>query len=289
VASEVKTIHPDALKAAGVRETGARERLIDDFSRGFHDWFQLNPTNTQHWQMWTRKVTDPSWTGPDQGGELTFEITTTGPDTLGVKLLVDWNETSANTYAATVPITAAGTATVSLPRTAFLNLATNQPLADWDQVVAFALMSGDKIDANLAVWSGGIPSIDNLHWTGGEYVFANGVGSDWLELHGLTLNDSSVFGDADGDGALEWQEFAAGTDPIDPLSVFRAMISGSESGQLTLAWPAVAGKTYDLWHSTDLSDGSWSMIEGDLPYSGSMGTKTVPFAGERGFFRIGVR
>jgi hypothetical protein len=62
-----------------------------------------------------------------------------------------------------------------------------------------------------------------------------------------------------------------------------------ENGELTLSWPAVTGKSYDLWHSTDLSAGSWSITETDLPYSGVMGTKAVPIGDGHGFFRIGVR
>ena len=34
---------------------------------------QLNANNAVHWQKWTRKVNDASWTGPDTGGELAFD------------------------------------------------------------------------------------------------------------------------------------------------------------------------------------------------------------------------
>jgi hypothetical protein len=56
-AAEVRQASP-ALKAKP-------SKLIDDFSHGIRDWYVLNAGNAAHQQLWTRKVTDPLWRGPE--------------------------------------------------------------------------------------------------------------------------------------------------------------------------------------------------------------------------------
>ena len=60
------TASSDELRSAGVRSTDQRSLLVDDFARGWHDWYRLNEGNRDHWQNWTRKITDPKWRGPDR-------------------------------------------------------------------------------------------------------------------------------------------------------------------------------------------------------------------------------
>ncbi|MEY4689370.1 MAG: hypothetical protein RIR76_3393 [Verrucomicrobiota bacterium] len=61
------------LRAAGTAAAAAPATLIDDFSRGLRDWYQLNAGNLTHQQTWTRKLTDPLWRGPD-GAKLTLTL-----------------------------------------------------------------------------------------------------------------------------------------------------------------------------------------------------------------------
>lgn len=77
------------LKAAGVKATDAKSMLIDDFARGWHDWYRLNAENKQFWQNWTRKITDPKWRGPE-GAKLA--ITLTLPETNTITLVMQENE-----------------------------------------------------------------------------------------------------------------------------------------------------------------------------------------------------
>jgi hypothetical protein len=51
------------LQAAGVQATLQRGSLIDDFSRGLRDWYQLNAGHISLVQTWTRKLTDPLYHG----------------------------------------------------------------------------------------------------------------------------------------------------------------------------------------------------------------------------------
>ena len=76
---------PAALKAAGVKAAGEPERVIDDFKRGFHDWFTINGNHRPLWQHWTRKVTDPKWRGPD-GARLALTLRSEKPNVLAFVL-----------------------------------------------------------------------------------------------------------------------------------------------------------------------------------------------------------
>jgi dienelactone hydrolase len=77
------------LKAAGVKATDAKSLLIEDFARGWHDWYRLNAEHKPFWQNWTRKITDPKWRGPE-GARLA--ITLTMPETNTITIVMQENE-----------------------------------------------------------------------------------------------------------------------------------------------------------------------------------------------------
>ncbi|MFM7845218.1 MAG: hypothetical protein ACKPEY_13430, partial [Planctomycetota bacterium] len=64
---------PDELRLAGVQATCRPERLIDDGSHPWRDWFQLNWDHPPLWTAVTRKLKDPQWRGPDEAA-LAFEV-----------------------------------------------------------------------------------------------------------------------------------------------------------------------------------------------------------------------
>ena len=168
VCSEVQTVYPDQLKAAGVNETAKREGVIDDFSKGYRDWYQLNPKNPHHWQRWTRKVNDPSWTG-QKGDKLAIDVETdAGSNTLGIRLLVKWNESPKHSYSAKVPLASVGKTRVSLSVEDFRNEETGKPLGSWDDVVLMGIIPGNRIDQTIPRWNGKPPGFSNLRWEGGD-------------------------------------------------------------------------------------------------------------------------
>ena len=71
----------EQLRRAGVKATDRPSAVIDDFRRGFHDWYVLSAGNPHHWQYWTRKVTDPKWRGP-AGARLSLSLTVAEDNTL---------------------------------------------------------------------------------------------------------------------------------------------------------------------------------------------------------------
>jgi dienelactone hydrolase len=63
----------DNLRQARVQATSHPERLIDDGSHPWRDWFQLNWDHPPLWTAVTRKLKDPQWRGPDHAA-LVFEV-----------------------------------------------------------------------------------------------------------------------------------------------------------------------------------------------------------------------
>jgi hypothetical protein len=76
----------------------------------------------------------------------------------------------------------------------------------------------------------------------------------WLQQYGLATDGSADFIDTDHDGMNNRQEWIAGTDPTNPLSVLK-MLPAAQTNNLqsrTLTWQSVNGKTYYLQRSTNL-------------------------------------
>ena len=83
ISSMLHTAAPGELREKGARATDNPSRLVDDFSRGFRDWYRLSADTPHHWQLWTRKIADPKWRG-GAGERLTFEVKTEKPNRLVV-------------------------------------------------------------------------------------------------------------------------------------------------------------------------------------------------------------
>ena len=176
VLSAATARYPGALKQAGVAATERPRRLIDDFSRGFHDWYTLNADNRHHWFFSTRKPADPRWEAP-RGAVLSLTLETDAPDnTLAVQLQTDaWRGHSgrkAATYTARVALPKAGRQTVEVKLSDFAS-ESGTPPADWAGITELILRAADKAlpgDKTLSPWKGGVPRMIELRWVGGEPV-----------------------------------------------------------------------------------------------------------------------
>lgn len=79
----------DEIKQASPKLTAKPSKLIDDFTHGTRDWYVLNAGNTTHQQLWTRKVTDPLWRGPE-GSKLALTLKL--PQTNRLSIVLQQNE-----------------------------------------------------------------------------------------------------------------------------------------------------------------------------------------------------
>ncbi|MCX6980578.1 MAG: choice-of-anchor D domain-containing protein [Verrucomicrobia bacterium] len=81
--------------------------------------------------------------------------------------------------------------------------------------------------------------------------------------------------DTDGDGIPDGAEIAAGTDPNSVNSYFRVTsIQRTPAGEFALTWPSVAGKSYQVRRSTDVTFANYTTIANSVSGSGSTVTYT---------------
>lgn len=174
--SEYQSAYPPKLQNAGVKATEKQQRQIDDFSRGWHDWYTLSLDNTHHWFFATRKIIDPSWVGP-KDGKIAFEIDNPVP---GNKLAVvaainEWQSFTGrkkDTFTAVVDLDKKAMIKVALSTSDFKN-DKGQSIKDWDEITELSFRPADKAlpgNKSFEPWQGNVPALDNLRWEGGVYV-----------------------------------------------------------------------------------------------------------------------
>jgi hypothetical protein len=115
----------------------------------------------------------------------------------------------------------------------------------------------------------------------------------WLQQYGLPTNGSADYVDSDGDGMSNWQEWIAGTNPTNALSVLAMLVPTNNGSGITVTWQSVATRSYYLQAGTNLSGAPmFQTIQTNIP--GQAGTTSVvdtnanPGAGQY-FYRVGVQ
>jgi len=83
------------------------------------------------------------------------------------------------------------------------------------------------------------------------------MGDGWEVGHGLNplRDDAAVDGDADG--ASNWEESIADTNPNDGGDVLRVDVAADGSTGIVLAWESTVGRRYTVRTSTNLAVGAW--------------------------------
>ena len=179
ISSRMLSAGPEQLKAAGAKATDKPATLIDDGSRGWHDWYQLNWGHPPLWQAVTRKMHDPKWRGPD-GAHLAVDVKATGDCTLVLTFRSnDWNAfpgKPAGVYTTEKILRASDQwQTVSVGMDELLPAADKKnksppPLTTWQTVTEFCLSpSGAAVRDGKEVKLGGKPwqgprEFRNLRW-----------------------------------------------------------------------------------------------------------------------------
>jgi hypothetical protein len=128
----------------------------------------------------------------------------------------------------------------------------------------------------------------------GAYEF-QGPGSvisyAWLQQYGLPIDGSADTTDPDADSLNTWQEWRCLTDPTNALSVLRLLSPLPAGTNVTVTWQSVAGVSYFLERSTNLSaNPPFNLLAPNLP--GQPGTTTFTdtnaSAASGLFYRVGV-
>lgn len=172
LSSLLHTATPADLKSAGVRVTDEPSRLIDDFARGWHDWYRLGADHRDYWQNWTRKVTDPKWRGPD-GAKLS--VTLLMPETNRVSFVVIENEWRTyrgrkRIYVCDREITGRAEPQTILLDASDFHDGDGHPLANWRQLDQLGLCAhfeeqerGKRPQPRK--WNGNVPTFQRIEWT----------------------------------------------------------------------------------------------------------------------------
>lgn len=172
ISSMLHTAAPGELREKGARATDTPSRLVDDFSRGFRDWYRLSADNPHHWQFWTRKITDPKWRG-GAGERLTFEVKTEKPNRLVVVITENFfrgYRGSRKGESVTVVELPGGSGwhEVSLAAGEFIHQESSKRLESWDvaDLLGFRAYYGDRGGKVLGSvrWAGDWPEFRNLRW-----------------------------------------------------------------------------------------------------------------------------
>lgn len=167
------TLHrasPAELRAAGVKTADAPSLLLDDFAHGWRDWYQLNAGNRDHWQHWTRKVTDPKWRGPD-GARLALTFRVAEPNRMTIVAVEnEWRSYRGprRTYAAEVTLAGANAPqTRTFAPGDFKDVADGTSLKSWSQLdrLGFSAQPEKSTqDATARRWSGTPPEFLRVEW-----------------------------------------------------------------------------------------------------------------------------
>lgn len=193
-------------------------------------------------------------TAPYNYKTVQFEITGCNP--------VEAEFSSLSNWSATVPVTL-GRHVIALrvydPRGVLI------PAASQDFVV-IGTSSGTFTDADL-----------------------DGLPDQWECLTGLdSVSAAGANADSDGDGQTDFQEYLAGTHPLNAASVLTATFQSLNGSQITLALPTAAGRTYRIQTSTDLQSASWTTAQTIGPLTTDQTAQPV-IAAPPGTTRIFIR
>ena len=146
--------------------------------------------------------------------------------------------------------------------------------------------SGSDLDGNLRIVGGTVDI--------GAYEFqtpASAISYARLQQCGLPTDGSADYLDSDGDGMNNWQEWIAGTDPTDALSLLRLLPPPLTGTNMTVSWQSVAGVTYFLERSTNLvASPCFTCVATNLPGQPGTTIYTDTNAVESGqfYYRVGV-
>lgn len=115
----------------------------------------------------------------------------------------------------------------------------------------------------------------------------DGLPDDWQTLYWKGPMSSWPAGDvdSDGDGVSNWNEFLAGTNPLDKASVLRVQVRPTAGGTGVLVeWNAVQGSIYKVQCSGDLK--VWADAGSPQLAASSLGQLVLPASQSASYYRV---
>lgn len=154
------------VKAAGIALTAKPSLIIEDFTHGLRDWYVLNGGNPTHRQMWTRKITDPLWRGPD-GAKLALTLKMPKPNRLSIVL--QQNEWRSYRGPRRTFVCAREIPGSDAPQTLALDLqdftSPHGPPSTWTELDQLGICAHHGLPASTApLWNGPAPEFLRLEW-----------------------------------------------------------------------------------------------------------------------------
>ncbi len=108
-----------------------------------------------------------------------------------------------------------------------------------------------------------------------ENLTAQGTPEWWLAGYGWTNQfETAAEADADHDGMPAWQEYVAGTSPVDSSSCLRLGARQLGASTLQLSWPSASNRMYSVFLATDLAPGGFVSLTNLLPATPPMNVFT---------------
>jgi len=103
----------------------------------------------------------------------------------------------------------------------------------------------------------------------------DGIADSWWTSYGITGADRVAANDTDGDGFTNAQEHALGTSPVDASSTFKVGNIERSGNTLSISWPSVVGKKYQVQKRASLGSGDWVNSGTQVTASGTSSSANV--------------